>query len=317
MGDGPPGPSARGNQTTAAVIPFVDAHHHLWDFDRFKPAWLEPGSEDDTPLIDDYDPLRRPYLVADLLEDFAGSNVIRSVHIQTGYSEIDPVSETAWLQGLAEEHGYPHGIVAAADLSAPDVRDELERHAAYPNMRGVRTFAEGEALLDADFNRGLRALSDLDLVYDLSTTWQGMSAARRMAEQNPDLQVILGHAGLPLERSPDYFENWKKALNGLAAAPNVAVKISGLGLGDNHWTEASIRPWVLEVIEAFGVERSMFGTNWPVDKLFSPYAAVAAAYRSIISDFPLSDQEALLWRNADHYYRLVVDDHDDSEDGPA
>ncbi len=243
--------------------------------------------------------------MGDLLADFDGSHVIKSIHVQTGYSDIDPVEETAWLQSLADESGFPHGIVAAADLAAPSVGDDLARHAAHPLMRGVRTFVSGDSLLEPRFERGLDALQELGLIYDLSTTWEGMDGARRMAERRPDLQIVLGHAGLPLQRDPEYVAAWRREINGLAAAPNVAVKISGLGLGDNAWTEKSIRPFVIDVVEAFGVERAMLGTNWPVDKLFSSYQTLVDAYRSIVGEFAVDEQEALLWRNSDRYYRLT------------
>ncbi len=126
-----------------------------------------------------------------------------------------------------------------------------------------------------------------------------------MAERFPDLPIVLGHAGLPRERSDEYFAAWQDAIAGLAKAPNVVAKISGLGIADHHWTTDSIRPWVMAVIEAFGVERCMFATNWPVDKLFSSYQVLVDAYRSIISGFSASEQNALMWRNAERYYRVA------------
>ena len=94
----------------------------------------------------------------------------------------------------------------------------------------------------------------------------------------------------------EYFEQWREALVDLAGAPNVVVKISGLGMGELRWTTESIRPWVLSCIEAFGVERSFFGTNWPVDRLFSSYPDVLNAYTEIIAGFPPDEQEALFSR---------------------
>jgi len=297
-------------QSTACVhvtdlIPFIDAHHHLWDLDRFSPSWLEQKDGDDDALISDYAPIRQPYLINDLLADFAGSNVVKSVHIQTGYSNLDPVEETAWLQGIADAHGYPHGIIAHTDLSSESVTKDLEQHTQYANMRGIRNLVQGEDLLAPTFLRGLAALNESNLIYDLSTTWEGMDGARRMADQFPDLQIVLGHAGFPAERSDDYFAAWRNSMAVLAEAPNVSAKISGLGLADHNWTTDSIRPWVMGVIEAFGVERSMFATNWPVDKLFSSYQALVDAYRSITADFSQSEQNALLWQNAERYYRLA------------
>ncbi len=285
-------------------IPFIDTHHHLWDLDRFSPSWLEQNDPVENALIEDYAPIRVPYQVDDLLLDFDGSTVVKSVHIQTGYGDVDPLEETVWLQGIADVHGFPHGIVAYADLSAASVQDDLEQHANYENMRGVRTFVQGEDLLAPAFARGLAAMAHLDLSYDLSTTWEGMSSARKMADSNDNLRVILGHAGFPVARSTEYFANWSDGMRELAGAPNVTVKISGLGLADHNWSTDTIRPWVLEVIDTFGIDRCMFGTNWPVDKLFSSYRQLIDSYRSIIADFSKTEQERLLWRNAENYYRL-------------
>ena len=115
-----------------------------------------------------------------------------------------------------------------------------------------------------------------------------------------------GHTGNPLQRDPEYFEWWRSEISELAEVPNVAVKISGLGMGDHDWSIASIRPWVLHAIEAFGTERAMFATNWPVDVLFAPYMEQVDAYRVIIAEagFSPADQARLLYGNAERLYRI-------------
>jgi predicted TIM-barrel fold metal-dependent hydrolase len=120
------------------------------------------------------------------------------------------------------------------------------------------------------------------------------------------VQVILGHAGFPLERTPEYYALWKREITALAEAPNVACKISGLGMVDHDWTVESIRPWVVHCVEAFGPDRVMFGTNWPVDILFSTYLRQIDAYRVILATEGSSraDQEKMLYRNAEHFYRI-------------
>jgi predicted TIM-barrel fold metal-dependent hydrolase len=110
---------------------------------------------------------------------------------------------------------------------------------------------------------------------------------------------------MPIGRSDEYFERWSGGLDLLSQAPNVAIKISGLGLADHNWSVDSIRPYVLKTIECFGADRCMFGTNWPVDKLFSSYLMLIDAYRSIVSTFSSDEQNALLWENAERHYRLA------------
>ncbi|MXW97399.1 MAG: amidohydrolase family protein [Acidimicrobiaceae bacterium] len=284
--------------------PFVDSHHHLWDMDQGHYHWLEEEEPEETAVVGDYSAIRRNYLIGDLLADFEGSSVIKSVHVQAEYGGDDQVWETAWLQQVADAHGYPHAIVAKTDLASEGARAELERHGEHANMRGIRNFVQGEDLLTPEFRRGLQALSDLGFSYDLNSTWEGMGEARQAAELFGDLQFILGHCGVPMERTAEYFDAWRAGMATLAGAPNVACKISGLGMTDHSWTVESIRPWVLECIEVFGVERCMFGSNWPVDSLYSSYRAVVEAYREITADFSADERSALFRRNAEHYYKV-------------
>ena len=284
--------------------PFVDSHHHLWDISAGHYHWLEEEEPEETAVVGDYSAIRRNYLIGDLMADFEGCDVIKSVHVQAEYGGDDQVWETAWLQQIADAHGYPHAIVAKTDLASVGARAELERHGEHANMRGVRNFVQGEDLLTPEFHRGLQALNDLGFSYDLNSTWEGMGEARQAAELFGDLQFILGHCGVPMERTAEYFDAWRAGMATLAGAPNVACKISGLGMTDHSWTVESIRPWVLECIEVFGVERCMFGSNWPVDSLYSSYRAVVEAYREITADFSADERSALFRRNAEHYYKV-------------
>lgn len=284
--------------------PFVDSHHHLWDMSAGHYHWLEEEEPEETAVVGDYSAIRRSYLIEDLLADFEGCDVIKSVHVQAEYGGDDQVWETAWLQQVADAHGYPHAIVAKTDLASPGARAELERHGEHANMRGVRNFVQGEDLLTPEFRRGLKALSDLGFSYDLNSTHEGMGEARQAAELCGDLQFILGHCGVPMERTPEYFDAWRAGMATLAGAPNVACKISGLGMTDHSWTTGSIRPWVLACVETFGVERCMFGSNWPVDSLYSPYRTVVEAYREITADFTADERSALFRRNAERYYKV-------------
>ena len=284
--------------------PFIDAHHHLWDLDKGDYHWLEEENQAETDIVGDYSAIRRNYLIEHLLADYQGSNVVKSVHVQAEYSGPDQVWETAWLQRIADQHGYPHAIVAKTDLASDEAPAELERHGEHANMRGVRNFVQGEALLTPEFRRGLQALHDLGFSYDLNTTWEGMDAGRRAAELFPDMQFIMCNSGEPMERSPEYFDHWTAGLRTLAGALNVAVKISGLGMTDHAWTTDSIRPWVLGLIEVFGVERCMFGSNWPVDSLYSSYGTLVEAYREITADFSDDERAAMFWRNAERCYKV-------------
>jgi predicted TIM-barrel fold metal-dependent hydrolase len=289
-----------------ADLPFVDTHVHFWDLDHPKTtyAWLTPDFVH--PILGDIDAIKFPvYGGAEYAADVEGANVTKAVHIQAALGSEDPVQETIWLQEQAEATGWPSAIVADASLSKPDVAELLDRHVeASPLVHGIRDFGEGDYLVDEAWGRGYALLGERGLVCDLDCFWENMGKARDLARRHPETVLVLDHAGFPLERTDEYFEHWKRGISTLAEAESVVVKISGLGMGDFEWTVDSIRPWVVHCIEAFGVERSFFGTNWPVDKLFSDYGTVVDAYAEIVADFSRDEQEALFSGNAERVYRI-------------
>jgi predicted TIM-barrel fold metal-dependent hydrolase len=158
----------------------------------------------------------------------------------------------------------------------------------------------------AAFKRGYAALGARGLSYELNASPGKILSGRDVAAANPSVQVILGHAGFPVQRDDDYFQLWKSEISQLAEVENVSAKVSGFGMADNRWTIASIRPWVLHMVEAFGPDRIMFGTNWPVDILYATYLEQTDAYRTILAEagFSRGEQESMLFRNAERLYRI-------------
>jgi predicted TIM-barrel fold metal-dependent hydrolase len=141
-------------------------------------------------------------------------------------------------------------------------------------------------------------------VFCLDPDLERMDAARALAEEHPDIVLCIDHAGYPRARDADYFAFWRKAMETVAGAPNTIVKISGLGMRDNAWTVESWRPWALACIELWGVDRTVMGTNWPVDRLYSSYGDVLDAYEQIVSEFTPAEQTALFSTNAERIFRL-------------
>jgi predicted TIM-barrel fold metal-dependent hydrolase len=226
------------------------------------------------------------------------------VHVQAAIGIADPVEETRWLQGQADRTGFPHGIVGHCDLAAPDAADVLARHREYANFRGIRDFGQGDYLSDPEWRRGYAQLAEDGLVFCIDVPWQDMPKARAVADDHDGVVMSVDHAGFPRERTDEYFADWKRGMEVLAGAPNAVCKISGLGMCDNRWTVASLRPWVLACIETYGVERCFFGTNWPVDRLYSSYGDVVDAYDEITSDFSDAERTALFSGNAERIFRI-------------
>jgi predicted TIM-barrel fold metal-dependent hydrolase len=289
-----------------ADLGFVDTHVHYWDLEHPKLAysWLAPDAIH--PILGDIGEIKFPLFDGEAYRrEIDGANVTKVVHVQAAIGIADPVDETRWLQEQAGKTGFPHAIVAYSNLKDPDVERQLEEHMeASPLVRGIRDFSDGDYLVDPDFERGYSKLAKYGLVCDLDCFWENMHKARDLARRHPATPMILDHAGFPLERTDEYFESWKGGLRTLAQADNAWCKISGLGMGDNDWTADSLRPWVMHCIEAFGVDRCLFGTNWPVDKMYSTYPALIDAYTELIKDFSADEQVALFSGNAEKVFRI-------------
>jgi predicted TIM-barrel fold metal-dependent hydrolase len=294
-------------------IPFIDPHHHLWDLEENYYPWLSDGVK--PAAFGDYSAICKSYRIEDYLEDAKNQHLVKSVHLDVGFDPRDPVGETKWLQGVADKHGFPHGIVGYADLRKPDVGEVLDRHMEYPNFRGIRqsmnyhpdpakTYLDRpEVSRNPEWRRGFKELAKRNLSFDLQLYYPQMAEFLELARDFPDTQIILNHTGMQVD-GPDHFEAWREGMRTLAQAENVACKISGLGMGDWNWTVESIRPYVETAIEIFGVQRCMFATNFPVDKLFSSFDDILNAFKEISKDYSRSEKLALFHDNAERYYRL-------------
>ena len=264
----------------------------------------------------DLRPLQRNYLVADLRADAAGLGLEKSVHVQANFDPEDPVAETAWLEKVANAEGFPHAIVAFADLSSPAAQSLLDAHgSASPRMRGVRQVlnrhpdpklnrAPKDYLADERWQQNLGLLERYGWSFDAQVYWQQMGALAKLAGRYPRIPFVIDHAGMPVERDAAGLEGWQRGMRALAACPNVAVKLCGYGMVDNRWTEESIRPFVLQPIDWFGPERCMFGSNFPVDRLMASYARLWGAYRAITAGFSEVEQALLFRGTATRVYRL-------------
>nr|MBF0684114.1 amidohydrolase family protein [Pseudomonas sp.] len=295
---------------------FIDPHHHLWDTTRNRYPFLQG------PMHDrgwgDWSALRESYLVENLLKDAEGLNLAKSVHVQANYDPSDPVGETMWLDEVAAQAtsmGFPHGIVAFADFSRDDVTSVMEGHARSPRMRGIRQVlnrhpdpklnrAEHDWLSDPTWQRNFGLLERFGWSFDAQVYYQQMEQLALLAQRYPNIQFILDHAGMPVERDETGLAGWRSGMRRLAECPNVAVKLSGYGMVDPGWTIDSIRPFIREPIEWFGIERAMFASNFPVDKLMSTYARLWSAYEDVVADFSESEKRKLFYSNAERVYRL-------------
>lgn len=288
-----------------AEIPFIDTHFHLHDMRRpeLRYSWLEPDAIH--PRLGDIGAIKtQHYRIEDYLAEIRFSNVPKAVHVQAALATEDPVAETKWLHEFADRCGYPHGVVAECHLQRPDAARILERHLQYPNMRGIRDFGYEGHLTDPAWQTGWKLLGRYDLVSCIDARYTSFDDVVALARKESSIIICIDHCGIPEERTPEYFAGWSQAMRQLAQAENVYMKISGLGMCDQRWTIESLRPWVLHSIEAFGTDRVVFGTNWPVDRMYSSYPDLINAYAMIISGFSTDEQRAMFAGNAERLFRI-------------
>lgn len=286
----------------SSPLKVVDPHIHLWDLS----TGLYPGLETpSTGFIGSNAPIARSYLLDEFrAEGGAAVEVIKAVHVEA--FPTDPVADASPI---------PLAIVANADLSAPGAEALLAQHAAFPVLRGIRQVVNRHPVplynyVDRDFTRepawqqGFKLLQKFGLSFDMQLYPHQFGEAAATAAANPDTQIIINHAGMWADRDLAGWRAWRDGLRQLAALPNIFIKVSGLGMFDHCFTTDSLRPLVLETIDAFGTDRAMFASNFSVDKLFSGYPTLWSAYASIVAGCSEAEQAALFRSNAERIYRL-------------
>lgn len=289
----------------AQPLAFVDTHVHFWDHSVEGLHWryLDPGF--DHPRLKGMHRLDAPQYTAAQLRAQAGEHApARIVHIQSCVEAV-PGLETAWLQSMADEHGSPDAIVAQAHPGDADIAAVIEANSSHRLLRGVRDMLSPGTIDTDAFAAGLDLLTDAGLSLEVLVPYPKFDAVCALADRRPDATLILGHAGQPERRDRDYYAEWSRGIDKVAARPNVVVKISALASGaDPDWSVNSVRPWALHCIEAFGPDRAMFGTNWPIDRLYGSYAALVEAYLEVASALTATEQQALFSATATRVYRL-------------
>ncbi|MET8955806.1 amidohydrolase family protein [Streptomyces sp. NPDC004393] len=277
----------------------VDAHHHVWDLSVRDQDWITGSA---------LAPLRRNFTLADLAPEARAAGVDRTVLVQT----VTVAEETPEFLALAEEHPLVAGVVGWTDLTEPGVAETLARLRALPggaHLRGIRHQVQGEPdpewLLRADVRRGLAAVADAGLVYDLVVLPRQLPACARAAAAHPGLTFVLDHLGKPPIAS-GALEPWASQVRALAALPNTVCKLSGMVTEADWatWTPADVRPYADIVLDAFGPERIMFGSDWPVCTLAASYGEVLRTAERLTLGLGADDRAQVFEGTARRVYRL-------------
>lgn len=298
------------------VGPIIDAHHHVWDLERNRYPWLEPDAM--VPhRYGDYTSIKRTYLADDFLRDIDGQGVVATVYMEAEWDPADPQGETAYIESVHAETGVPGAMVAQAWLDADDADEVLTRQAASPLVRSVRhkpggptspaevTQGRRSLMSDPKWREGYARLAAYGLHFDLQTPWWNLPEAASLVEAYPETTLVINHSGVILDRKPETMAGWEAALREIAGAPNVVIKASGLCVEGQPWTVDLNRAAILTMVEVFGPERVMFGSNFPVDGMFVDYPTMLDTYREVLKDLPAAAQSAIFHDTAARVYAPV------------
>jgi predicted TIM-barrel fold metal-dependent hydrolase len=290
----------------------IDAHHHIWRL--AATPWLNGPPV--PRIFGAYEPLRRDYTIEEYLAEARPCGVTQSVFVQVNVAPGAEVDEVAWVQSAADRAGFPQAITAFADLAAPDVGDTLDRALAGGNVRAIRQqihwhetplyrFAQRpDVMNDAAWRRGLHEVARRGLMFELQVFASQMADAAALAQAFPDLTFILLHAGMLEDRSQSGWARWRAGMRQLAACPNVVTKLSGLGTFERACSVALWRPVVEETIQLFGPERCLFGSNFPIEKLWTSYAALIDTMQACLAGYGAAERQAVLHDTAARLYGL-------------
>jgi predicted TIM-barrel fold metal-dependent hydrolase len=293
---------------------FVDAHHHIWPATGLP--WL------DGPMIPrifgPYEPLQgEAYTIDAYKADAEAKGFGQSVYVQANWRLEDSVKEVEWVHAQHERTGWPHAIVGSADLFAPDAIDVVQAELeASPLLRGVRLqlhwhdsveayrFASGpDRASDRTFNENLAKLPGLGLLFELQVFPNQLESALELVAAHPDLTFVLIHAGMPIAGEP-----WREALTQLARHPNVAVKLSGQGTFIHKVDPEWIAGVTKVVLDTFGPGRAMFGSNFPIESLWTDFSSLIDAWLGVLAEYPDQVRADVLGRTARRIYRLAEEE---------
>ncbi len=295
-------------------LPKIDAHHHLWDLEHGDYPWLVEA--DGPRMYGDYRAMCKNYLIDDFLADSAPHRVVKSVHVQANWNPDDPVGETRWCQSVADVHGFPHGIVAHANLADDDVEEQLAAHRESPNVRGIRHILghtddpelnrsdRPDYPRDAAWERGYALLGKYGLSFDLQAFPAQMAAVAEVAARHREVPLIVCHTGFPWDRSPAGLAAWRSAMGRLADLPQAWAKLSGPGMVMPDWTVEQFAPFIHETIELFGPSRCMFASNVPPDALRKTYEQILNGFYAFAAPYSADEQNAMFYDSAARVYKI-------------
>ena len=272
----------------------IDAHQHFWNYLPEKHAWID----------EEMKVIRRDFLPADLLTVLEANGIDGTVAVQADQTE----AETEFLLSLAAEHSFIKGIVGWVDLRAPDLEERLDYFAQFPLIKGFRHILQAEPpefMLNPSFTHGIELLGKYNFTYDILVFPHQLTAARQLVAQYPDQRFVIDHIAKPYIKK-GLISEWKKDMQSIAAFDHVSCKISGMVTETdyNGWKKEDFIPYIETIAEAFGTNRILFGSDWPVCLVAAQYKQVLDIVSSSFTSFSAAEQAQFFGKNAVDFYGL-------------
>jgi L-fuconolactonase len=272
----------------------IDSHQHFWKFDPIRDAWIDASMEK----------IARDFLPEDLKPLLDQSKIDGCVAVQADQSE----TETDFLLDLAGRYDFVKGVVGWVDLRSPQLSERLEHYCNNSFFKGVRHIVQAEKdgfMLQESFLKGIQQLKDFNLTFDILIFPHQLEEAVALVKKNPEQAFVLDHIAKPYIKDKK-IDQWAKHINQLAAHQNVYCKLSGLltEADWNHWQEEDFTAYLTVIMEAFGTDRLMYGSDWPVCLLAGSYPHVVRIVENFISSLSTDDQKKIMGQNAHHFYNL-------------
>lgn len=290
----------------------IDAHHHIW-LQKDQP-WL--SGPEQPRIFGSYKAIMRDYNSHEFGEDIRNSGITKSVYVQAHWPHERFEDEVAWVQDEANQHGVVKAVIGYSDFTVEDVRSQLEKLRKYPSMRGLRQqFHWHEKPLyrfakDPDMCRNLTIqnnvarLADYGWTFDLQVFPSQMAGAVELARACPDVTFILVHSGMREDLSPAGDALWTEGMKKLSDCPNVCSKLSAFGTFLQRNDPDFIEKMITETVGLFGSDRCMFGSNFPIEKLWTSYDELFAAFRNGARNLSQTDQDDIFNNTASRVYRI-------------
>lgn len=290
----------------------IDSHFHVWRQQDLP--WLSGPMQ--PRIFGAYEPIRRDYPMTEYLADTAGTGVEKAVYVQANWPVDKAGDEVAWLQQLASETDWPHAVVAYADMTVADARPALDDLARFPLVRGIRhqfhwhdnplyRFAPTPDLCrEPVVQQNIGYLADYGFSFDLQVFAGQMAGAAALADACPKVTFVLQHAGMLEDVSDTGRAEWLASLRELAGRPNVAAKLSGFGTFIHRNDPDHVAWLVEETVALFGAERCLWGSNFPIEKLWTDYPALLDAHLRATAGLGDAQRHDIFSGTASRIYRI-------------